>query len=340
MHNPVAVTRARTHRHPMRVVTRRTGLSAEILRVWERRYGVVSPVRTQTGRRLYSDAEIERLHLLYRATLGGRGIGRIASLSTAALTELVRQDAEAELALTSSPGSRRTIADAQRAVEFVEESLQAVEQFDPEALGAVLRRASLALPAIECLEHVVSVVLERVGTRWREGTLRPVHGHLAATVARRVLEGMMAGSPARAPRLVTATVTGQSHELGAMIAAAAAAAEGWTVTWLGANLPAADIAEAAGKLHARVVGLSFVHPTRDAAASEELRKLHALLPHSTELVVGGSGTEGYVSVLEPLGVVPIRDLDAFVERLRQIRAGTGSGGPAAITRTRSARRKS
>lgn len=324
----------------MRVVTRRTGLSPEILRVWERRYGLVSPVRTQTGRRLYSDAEIERLHLLYRATLGGRGIGRVASLSTAALAELVRQDVEAEQARSATAAGRLASADTQRAGELVRESLQAIEQFNPEALGAVLRRASLALPAIECLENVISVVLERVGTRWREGALRPVHGHLAATVARRVLEGMMVGYPARAPRLVTATVTGQSHELGALIAAAAASAEGWSVTWLGANLPAADIAEAAMKLNVRAVGLSLVHPSGDPAVSEELRKLRTLLPRSTELVVGGSGTAGYALVLEEIGVAPLGDLNSFVERLRQIAAGTRSGNATAIKRRRSAGRRS
>src|SRR5919107_4915681 len=77
-------------RHPMRVVTRRTGLSADVLRVWEKRYGVVTPSRSDTGRRLYSDTDIERLRLLHRATLAGRSIGQVAGLSTPALLELAR----------------------------------------------------------------------------------------------------------------------------------------------------------------------------------------------------------------------------------------------------------
>ena len=66
------------HRHPMRVVTRRTGLSADLLRAWERRHEVVKPSRSMGGRRLYSDDDIERLRLLYRATLAGRSIGQVA----------------------------------------------------------------------------------------------------------------------------------------------------------------------------------------------------------------------------------------------------------------------
>ena len=150
----------------------------------------------------------------------------------------------------------------------------------------------------------------------------------------------MVSYQARAPRLVTATVTGQNHELGAMIAAAAAATEGWSVTWLGANLPAVDIAEAAGKLDVRAVGLSLVHPSGDPAVSEELRKLRSLLPRATELLVGGSATAGYSAVLVELGLVPVTDLNTFVERLRQITAGAQSGDARPVKRGRSAGRRS
>ena len=84
------------HLHPMRVVTRRTGLSPDLLRAWERRYEVVTPSRSKGGRRLYSDADIERLRLLYRATLAGRSIGLVADLSADALAAVVRQDAAAD----------------------------------------------------------------------------------------------------------------------------------------------------------------------------------------------------------------------------------------------------
>ena len=309
----------------MRVVTRRTGLSAEILRVWERRYRVVAPERTQTGRRLYSDAEIERLHLLHRATLGGRSIGLIARLPDAALEELLRKDAEADLARpTRAPTARATAPFAPD--RFVTESLAALEQLEPDALGIVLRRASIALPVIDFLEDVVAPLLDQVGTRWREGTLRPVHGQLAATVVRRVLEHTTVSPPAGAPKLLVATVAGQAHELGAMMAAAAAAAEGWAVTWLGANLPATDIADAAVRLRVRAVGLSLVHPSGDPVVSDELRRLRSLLPRTTTLLVGGAAAEGYAETLEEIGVAPLKDLTALITRLRDIaRTTRGSG---------------
>lgn len=316
-----STARLLTHRHPMRVVTRRTGLSAEILRVWERRYRVVTPARTQTGRRLYSDAEIERLHLLHRATLGGRNIGLIAALPNPALEELLRKDAEADLARTTRASAARGTVSFP-ADRFVSEGLRALEALDPAALGAVLRRASIALPVVAFLEDVVAPLMDQVGTRWREGTLRPVHGHLAASVVRRVLERATVAAPAAAPHLLLATVTGQAHELGAIMAGVAAAADGWAVTWLGASLPAADVADAAMTLRAQAVGLSLVYPTTDPAVRDELRRLHALLPQTTILLIGGAAAAGYGDILDEIGVAPLTDMHALITRLREVTTAT------------------
>ena len=97
--------------HPIRVVARRTGLTPDVLRAWEKRYKAVEPDRS-SGRRLYSDADVDRLLLLRRATLGGRSIGQVAGLSTAELEELTRADDEAAArAPRPGPGRRRPRCD-------------------------------------------------------------------------------------------------------------------------------------------------------------------------------------------------------------------------------------
>ena len=78
--------------HPIRVVARRTGLTSHVIRVWEKRYGAVSPLRTPTNRRLYSDRDVERLQLLHRAILAGHSIGQIAQLPNERLRALVAAD--------------------------------------------------------------------------------------------------------------------------------------------------------------------------------------------------------------------------------------------------------
>ena len=93
-------------RHPIAVVSERTGLSHDVLRIWERRYRAVTPTRTSGGERLYSDADVERLRLLDAAVAAGRRIGRVATLPTSDLAELVAGDRAAKdrSAVEAAPG--------------------------------------------------------------------------------------------------------------------------------------------------------------------------------------------------------------------------------------------
>jgi MerR family transcriptional regulator, light-induced transcriptional regulator len=313
----------------MRVVTRRTGLSADLLRAWERRYEVVKPSRSESGRRLYSDADIERLRLLYRATLAGRSIGQVAELPTDALAALVRHDAAADAeadaqAERASEGAQNSAIHAlPSAAGYLDDCLRAVERLDATALEAALRRAAVALPIASFLEALVVPLLERIGRRWREGALRPVHGHLASAVLRRVLDGLAesASSPLATANLVVATPAGQVHEFGALLVAVTAAAEGWRVTYLGADLPAEDIAEAAVRTRARAAALSLVYPAGDPAVADELRRLRTALPKDVALVVGGAESAAYASVLDEIGAVWLGGLADFRAQLQTLRRG-------------------
>jgi DNA-binding transcriptional MerR regulator len=157
----------------MRVVTRRTGLSADLLRAWERRYEVVTPRRSKGGRRLYSDADIERLRLLYRATLAGHSIGLVADLSPDALAAVARQGVadDAKRDGGSPPAGDglkpRTLHARPSATgaDYHANCLRAVERLDAALLEAILRRAMVALPAVTCLDAVVVPLLDDVGTR-------------------------------------------------------------------------------------------------------------------------------------------------------------------------------
>ena len=96
--------------HPIRVVAKRTGLSPHVIRAWEKRYEAVRPTRTPTGRRVYSNEDLERLMLLRQATLLGRSIGQIAKVPTEELRAIVEED-EAAVAEENdaSPPVRQTV---------------------------------------------------------------------------------------------------------------------------------------------------------------------------------------------------------------------------------------
>ena len=299
--------------HPVRVVAKRTGLTPDLLRAWERRYGAVRPTRTPGGQRHYTDADVERLRLLAHATAGGRQIGQVAQLSDAELRALVEADAKADGREDSGDPEGPTIS------AFLTDALAAVEQFDATTLERVLRTATLRLSADQVLDRVFGPLLLTIGTRWHAGQLAPANEHLATTTIRRVLTWMTESPPvgADAPVIVVGTPASQMHDVGAMLAATAASGQGWRVLYLGANLPAAELARAARVADAAVVALSIVHPIDDRQLPDELRALRVGLPRSTKLIIGGSGMPAYASVIDEVGARSGTSLGALRAYLRE-----------------------
>jgi MerR family transcriptional regulator, light-induced transcriptional regulator len=306
--------------HPIGVVAERTGLSLDVLRVWERRYGVVDPVRDDAGRRLYSDADIERLRLLALATSAGRSIGQIAALPIEQLRELVRGEEAARWT------AARTPAWGGEPAAFVEDALRHVRALDGAAVEHVLRRAAGLLGAPIFLEEVIAVLTRRIGDEWHAGRLNIAQEHLASGVIAPLLAQLRAALPvaAGAPRLLVATPAGERHELGALMVAAAASAEGWLVTYLGSDMPAADIAAAALETEARAVALSSVYTTDEEALVRELRSLRGLMPGDVALLVGGGGA-ARMALADDLAVVKMSDLTGLRSYLRDGAFGNGTG---------------
>ncbi|MBX9927763.1 MAG: cobalamin-dependent protein [Gemmatimonadaceae bacterium] len=287
-------------RHPVRIVVQRTGLSADLLRAWEKRYQVVKPHRSPGGQRYYSDIDVNRLRLLQRAVRAGRAISRIAGLSIDELERLVREDDEQGIQREATPA---TDVAAGAPELFLSNALIATEQLDARALENTLRQAAMRLSADHLLDEVISPLLFTIGSLWHAGRLRPTNEHLATQVIRRVLGWIteVGTSDPRAPAILVATPSGQNHELGAMLVAATASQYGWRVLYLGANLPSDDIAAAAVQARADVVALSIVFPTDDSALPGELLRLKKALPPGVAITVGGSGASSYKSAFEAVG---------------------------------------
>ena len=299
-------------RHPIGVVAERTGLSPEVLRVWERRYDVVDPARAPGGQRLYSDADVERLRLLRRATQGGRSIGGIARLSMEDLARLVRDDDEAR--------ARREpdVAPEAPPPESLAEAVELTRSLDGARLETLLRRAIAVQGVPRFLESAAAPLLRRIGEEWHAGTITPAQEHLATRVVQRVVMGALAelGVPDDAPAFLVAGPAGERHEMGALLAAAAAASEGWRVIYLGTDLPASGIADAARASGARAVGMSLVFVEDRPRLLAELRDLRERLPLSVPLVIGGRAATSLERELKQTGAHLVADLDALRATLR------------------------
>lgn len=303
--------------HPMRVVSQRTGLTPDLLRAWEKRYGAVTPVRSAGGQRHYTDADVERLQLLVRATKGGRQIGQVGALPNADLLRVIEAD-ERSAALDRAPSTDGVATEI-----FLSSALMAVERFDAYGLEQTLRTAALRLPVDDVLDQVIGPLLFTIGSLWHQGQLQPANEHLATTTIRRVLGWMseVTAPQQGAPVVLVATPANQIHELGAMLAATTASGNGWRVVYLGANLPADELARAARHVKAEAVALSIVFPTDDPAMADELRRLRAALGPSVGIVVGGSGAHSYADVLREIGADPLTSLTALRGWLRRRLSG-------------------
>lgn len=310
-------------RHSIKLVAQRTGLSPHVIRAWEKRYGTVQPQRSEGNQRLYSEDDIQRLALLKEATSAGHSISNVTHLPVLQLRSL----------LTGMPGPaperssshfRSAPAPSRNASQLVEGARDAVARLDSADLERILDEGAVSIGQNALLTQVIAPLVQRIGDEWHQGTLKICHEHLASAVIRTFL-GHAARSMAlhpSAPVLLATTPAGQLHDIGAALAAAAASHQGWRVLFMGACLPAEEIASAARQNNSRVVALSIVHPEDDPHLPEELRRLRRLLPATTRLVVGGRAIEAYRPTLSEIDATLFATLGEFSAALDLLRQGS------------------
>jgi DNA-binding transcriptional MerR regulator len=305
--------------YPLMTVARRTGLSPQLIRAWESRHAAVSPHRSENGRRLYWEADIERLTLLRSLTGMGLPISRLAHLPTPELDNLARR--EQGYAAESRESSRRLLIGDGEAARFVTDALAAISRLDSEALLNTFDAAEVALGRAAFLEKVVAPLAEQVGKGWRAGHLKIAHEHFATAQLRGYLGafGRVPRMTPATPHLLVTTPPEQWHELGALLVAAAAHSHGWRVSYLGPSLPVEEIAGAAIGYTARAVALSIVHPEDDPHMERELVRLHRLLPEGTGLLIGGRGSSAYGPVFVKIGARHLSGLSELYPVLDELR---------------------
>ncbi len=300
--------------HGIKVVVNRTGLTAHVLRVWEKRYEAVTPQRTDTNRRLYTDDDIKRLQNLVLLTRAGHSIGQIASLSDDEIDDLVK--AADKVTHLKPPTADQSVPG------YIEECLKAVRKFDQSRLEKIFDNAIRDLGYSGLISQVLLPFIQRIGTEWHDGNITTADEHAATSFIKDYLTQRMSAYAAttNAPTLLVTTPSGQLHELGAFIASCLARKSGWRVIYLGASLPADAIAGAVVRSEACAVLLSIIYPVDDPALPKELIQLRKQLPQKTTILVGGDGIFSYEETLHEIGatiVHSIPDLENHLGALRK-----------------------
>lgn len=309
----------------IRVVVNRTGIAADTLRVWERRYGFPKPSRRPGGSRVYSEDDVARLHLVARALDAGFRPSEVLTLAYDDLTKLVDAsvaDAPAQLAartalrLRAGGGSSLPRA-ASTAVDAV---LAALRAEDITGVRATLRAVAISLGPRSFVTDVAHPLLVLVGDLWSKGALELRHEHFVSaclTSQLHLLLGALDDGP-RSPTVLLATLPAEPHVLGLDMVAVYLAASLAAPQVLGADTPPLDIISAARALDVDAVGISISPAAETRAAARAVKTLAEGLPARTELWLGGAGAKGVVNAAPSARLVATwPDLDAALAAHRR-----------------------
>lgn len=250
-----------------------TGLSPDVVRVWERRYGFPVPVRLPSGHRRYRQEDLNRLRLM---------------------AEVVAQGHRPSLAATADDATlRRLLQKPEGEVwgDLVDGLFQAVAGMDVPRIRGLLDQAQAREGVLPFLRCCVGPLLDRVGLGWADGSLGIHHEHLLTEVLEdrlRLLRTQQRVQP-QSPLILFATLPGERHRLGLLMAALTYAAKGHRTELLGIDLPVANIASAARTLKAACVAVSLSIQSSGEPTRRLILDLQERLPEGCRLIIGGQG---------------------------------------------------
>ena len=249
-------------------LSRRSGVSPELLRAWERRYGLLRPTRSPGGLRLYSADDLDRVREMQQHLAGG--------LAAAEAAALAARSAEAEPAPRLPTAARDELA-------------AAVDAFDEPRAQSTLDRLLAEATVETVLTDVILPYLEELGERWERGEASVAHEHFSTSVLRGRLLGLARGwGRGLGPVALLACLPGERHELGLMAFGLALRSHGWRIAYFGSDTPLNTVEDAADALQPSLVVLSAVTPDLVHAALPQLRTLASRY----RVALGGAGTVG------------------------------------------------
>jgi DNA-binding transcriptional MerR regulator len=264
-------------------ISRRTGISPDLLRAWERRYRLLRPRRTEGGTRLYSGADETRVRLMRRYLDDGLPPAQAAEMVTAAR-------------LTVRPGRGSAVPAAEVAAAH-DQMHASLARFDETSAQRALEKLLATYSPLAVVRDVMLPYLHRVGERWAEGHLSVAQEHFATNfLLARLLAFARGWDRGLGPRAVLACAPGEQHTFGLISFGVALHQLGWRITYLGADTGVAMIEEAAAHVTPDLVVLFAAMPERMAPIVEDLR----LLSDRWTTAVAGAGSSPALAVSGPV----------------------------------------
>ena len=252
-------------------LSRRAGVSGHVLRAWERRYGLLQPVRSEGGFRLYTEADERRIRRMRKHLARG--------LSAAEAAQATLQDDAS--GRESPPGLLPAAAS-----EVAGMLRQAFDAFDEPAVQAVLDRLLSDLSVTVVMREIVLPYLAELGGRCERGDASIAQEHFASNLIRGRLAGLARGwGDGSGPRAILACPPGEQHDLALMIFGVALNRHGWRIDYLGVDTPIEELTRTAAARLPDLVVLAATQPGTLEPLTAEL----AVLAGTAPLALAGAG---------------------------------------------------
>jgi DNA-binding transcriptional MerR regulator len=258
-------------------LSRRVGVSDHVLRAWETRYGLLSPVRSAGGFRLYSDSDERRVRRMQFHLAQG------LSAAEAARTAIDEAHTRAESSSVTrgfETSGRAELLELARALQL------ALDDLDEPAAHAVLDRLLSDFTLVTTLRDVVLPYLHELGERWERRDISIAQEHFASNVIRGRLAGLARGwGTGNGPRAIVACPPDEQHDLPLLIFGIVLNRSGWRVDYFGASTPVEELVQEADRSRPELVVVAATTTDRFTAIRTGLARLAAVAP----LALAGDG---------------------------------------------------
>ena len=303
MTNPLKTITPETELYPIRTVVSLTGVNPVTLRAWERRYGLIKPIRTPKGHRLYTTEDIDLIHKVLALLDKGLAISRIRQT-----LEKPRDTAKPKLT---------EVTDAW--ADYREEMISAIARFDEERIENIYNEVLSLYPANLVTRRLLLPLLAQLGVRWETAEGSVAEEHFFGVYLRNKL-GARFHHRARGntgPRLMVACLPGEQHEIGLLLFALAAHDLGYRLVMLGANTPLAELPMAIKRAQVDSLVLSG---SIDPDVNVLTRQLPSLVNAAgVPVFIGGRASVAYRDELVRAGARPLGgDIEQGLKRLADL----------------------
>lgn len=279
-----------------------TGVNAATIRSWERRYEIVKPLREANGRRTYTDNDIRRLNLIAALVQAGHPIGRIAKLDPEDLESLSERSEAATSASQSS---------------LVDRIMRAADGYDTAEFRLLIGSALINLPPAEAVESVIVPVLQKIGEGWADGKIDVGLEHSLSAIIKQLLMSSINTLrwSASGPKMAFATLSGELHEIGGLMACYLAATRGRDCHYYGPNMPSGDLVASLSAMGIEILVLSAVYSAEGHDPCAEIFEIARKLPEEVEIWLGCSEQSPLLKGPLPERVTTFTSFTPFMNRL-------------------------